>query len=240
MPLYLIRQDGQSFGPFTEGEIGELLSSGSISATTETAQEGTDDWKPLSQWNITKDIPKRPDNSNYSSNVAATPSTSTYDSYTPYTPEQEPQPLQDSAPSSSPLIGVILIAILYGLSSLICLGVSVFVFVMQNASRAAFNTPQSSGFSLLLQSFGIIIGMVALGIAVFHAFIVYGLAKLRNWARIIVMSLSGLGLISQLRSCLFIRENNAVSIITSTLLTTALLISIIVYLSRPKIQSRFN
>ncbi|HEX2954401.1 MAG TPA: DUF4339 domain-containing protein [Bacillota bacterium] len=233
--MYRIRKDGQSFGPFTEDEIRELYKSGSISSLTETAREGTDEWKPLSQWNIIQTGQSKSEYQAPNSYIPVTPSP-----YQTYNPEPPMPTLTTNIPSSSPLIGVILIAVLYGISSLVLFGVALFAFYMQHTSHAVFSNPRTAGFALIFQSLGVLVGIFALSFAILHACIVYGLAKMRNWARVTVIVLSGLGLFSQLRSCLLINSNNSGKIIFSMLITISLLISIILYLSRPNVRLHFN
>lgn len=233
--MYLIRKDGQSFGPFNKDEIRELYRSGGISPATEVAQEGTDEWKPLIQWNFVKESPPKPESPISTYNTPLSPS-----NYQPYASEQGLTSSESVQYSDSPPIGVILIAILYGLSSLGCLAVAIGAFIMQRTSEAMLTSHASSSLATIISSLGAVVGIFTLTIAILHAFIVYGLAKLRNWARVTVIVLSVLGLLSQLQSCIIINAHNAASVITKILMIMALLISIIVYLTRPNIRSRFN
>jgi hypothetical protein len=246
--LYLLRKDGQSFGPFSEDEIRELLNSGSINTLTEASLEGSDNWQPISKIIGNVEV-KAPANFNaYPGSYTNQP----VDLY--YNVTNNPNGLYNPLPQEEvntytpnhPPTGVIVIAVLYGLAAFGCLLGMIGCIFLQFGSKHLISSlgsnhvPMAPLFSTVLNGLGAFIGVIAMLFGTFYGFIAYGLYNLRNWARVTVMVLSGLGLLSQLRTCLFLNSSNAPVLLTGTLISTAIFVLIIYYLSQQRIKIYFN
>lgn len=236
--LFMLRQDGKTFGPFSPVEISDLIQNGAISRQAEASPMGSEDWHPLSHWSLGHS-PEPP--------VATS---SQYVPFEPAPPNNRPtanawsppvQPTEAYVPQSPP-VGVVVIGVLHALGALgMLLGmIGAFIVPRWFSSIPAAPGGNTAMVSPLISGIVVFLAILFLAFLFLFSFVAYGMFTLRNSARITAVVLSTISLLGQLRACAFVNGPTATFSMTMILIQSAVAIWIMVYLSQPRIKSYFS
>ncbi len=136
-------------------------------------------------------------------------------------------------------IGVTVLAILDFLGALLCIGGGLVLLLGMGIAGAGM-MQQSRGGGAFLAGLGAVGGVVCLIAAAISALVGFGLWKLRNWARILTIVFSGLGILGGLPGLATALLHFNLPTLVFTLVFLGIYALIIWYMFQPHVKQAFG
>jgi len=135
--------------------------------------------------------------------------------------------------------GVTILAVLYFLGAA-CLGLAGLGFIVGGSAIAAAAAKSGGPGAALFAAGGAVIGVFCLVFAVAYLVLGIGFIKLQNWARIVVIVLTGIGILFGLLGLMTVMIHMMVFQLVFQLIVLAIEVWVVVYLFKPHVKQAFG
>ncbi len=134
--------------------------------------------------------------------------------------------------------GVTILAVLYFIGTAI-LGLCGLLFIVGGSVLSSMARTGGPGSALLAMG-GAVVGAIGIGLALLYLALGIGFIKLQNWARVVAIILTGIGVLFGILGLFSLLAHLIIFVLVFRLIILAIEIWILVYLFKPHVKQAFG